>query len=352
MKYLLSFVLFLFSFFIILSSCTEPTKPPVDNGPDTTSHDFSWTIDTIGTRNSYLKDVAIINENDIWAVGEIHTDETDCWNEDSTEWIKPFNAVHWDGIKWELKRILYKNNYWDIQALFAFGANDIFFEYAVHWDGKSFNSLSIPSLGGHPNKLWGISSNDLYIVGTNGMIGHYDGQSWQRLESGTDIDIVDIWGALNPATGECEIMAVASTGFQTDHRMKILRIDGLYVKEINSSGLPWSLSGIWFVPGKRFYAVGDGVFYTDNLDSTWIHDTGHPLIYKSKIRGNGTNDVFIAAGFGLISHYNGNTWKHYLNNELPQFNGTYAAIDITNTFITAVGNINDRGIILRGLRKK
>ncbi len=75
MKYLLSFFpagrdfaslnLLLTTCYIIFFSCTETTKPPVDNGPDTTSHNFSWTIDTIGTRNSYLKDVAIIDENDI-----------------------------------------------------------------------------------------------------------------------------------------------------------------------------------------------------------------------------------------------------------------------------------------------
>ncbi|MDA3870889.1 MAG: hypothetical protein PF551_00880 [Candidatus Marinimicrobia bacterium] len=36
---------------------------------DTTSHDFTWTIDTLGIYGSSLRDVAIIDENNIWVVG-------------------------------------------------------------------------------------------------------------------------------------------------------------------------------------------------------------------------------------------------------------------------------------------
>ena len=42
---------------------------------DTTSHNFSWQTFTFGDiigGSSYLKDIAIINENDIWAVGAIY----------------------------------------------------------------------------------------------------------------------------------------------------------------------------------------------------------------------------------------------------------------------------------------
>ncbi len=44
---------------------------------DTTSHNFtftSWTFGTVGS--STLYDVAIINENNIWAVGEIMIADT------------------------------------------------------------------------------------------------------------------------------------------------------------------------------------------------------------------------------------------------------------------------------------
>ena len=42
---------------------------------DTTSHDFTWTIDTLGIYGSSLRDVAIIDENNICVGGEINVNE-------------------------------------------------------------------------------------------------------------------------------------------------------------------------------------------------------------------------------------------------------------------------------------
>ena len=70
---------------------------------DTTSHDFTWQTFTFGDiigGSSYLKDIAIINENDIWAVGAIYKADSNGKPDPL-----PYNAVHWDGNKWELKRI-------------------------------------------------------------------------------------------------------------------------------------------------------------------------------------------------------------------------------------------------------
>ena len=68
---------------------------------DTTSHNFTFEMITFGGQigSSVLFDVAIINENNIWAVGEI-------WIADTSQLgYTKYNAVHWDGNSWELKRI-------------------------------------------------------------------------------------------------------------------------------------------------------------------------------------------------------------------------------------------------------
>ncbi len=82
-------------FFIvqITISCNNkypPTKPNETIVPDTTSHNFEWQITYLGEgASSYLKDVAIIDENNIWSVGEIYL-------KDSTgQYIHPpYNGVH------------------------------------------------------------------------------------------------------------------------------------------------------------------------------------------------------------------------------------------------------------------
>ena len=56
---------------------------------DTTSHNFTWDIDTLGISGT-LRDVQIIDENNIWVVGEIETDTA------------TYNAAHWNGNDWEM----------------------------------------------------------------------------------------------------------------------------------------------------------------------------------------------------------------------------------------------------------
>ncbi|MBK7500057.1 MAG: hypothetical protein IPI19_13445 [Ignavibacteriales bacterium] len=67
---------------------------------DTTSHNFTWQTFEFGQHSSStLYDVAIIDENNIWAVGEIYMNDS-LGNPDPTF----YNVVHWDGQSWELKR--------------------------------------------------------------------------------------------------------------------------------------------------------------------------------------------------------------------------------------------------------
>ena len=64
-------------YFVLLASavvsCKQATTGPTPlSGPDTTSHNFLWTLDTLGDGNSStLYDVAIINDTLAYAVGEI-----------------------------------------------------------------------------------------------------------------------------------------------------------------------------------------------------------------------------------------------------------------------------------------
>ena len=185
---------------------------------DTTSHEFTWEIIEIPSPygSGVLYDVAIIDENDIWAVGEIYADSIKPW--------LPYNAVHLsagqaggDGQRWELKRITYSGSPWTIRSIFVFSENNIWFDAFVRWNGTSFIQLPIPSiLFGHSiNKTWGTSSNDFYVVGSEGLIVHYDGSRWQKLESpagagGTELPIQDIWGVVDPKSGEKLILCAVS----------------------------------------------------------------------------------------------------------------------------------------------
>jgi hypothetical protein len=169
-------------------------------------------------------------------VGELHTPETDQFDS-LGNWISPYNAVHWNGQEWELKRILYQGGFWTIESIYAFGSNDIWFAAFVRWNGLDFIDLPIPGiLIGHSiDKIWGISSNDLYVVGSGGLIAHYDGSSWQKLNSGTTLPIQDIWGAKNIKTGKYEIIAIASEKFQNNGK-RVLKIENDQVVTLQDEG--------------------------------------------------------------------------------------------------------------------
>ncbi len=65
---------------------------------DTTSHNITWETFTIGNRGT-LRDVAIINENNIWAVGEIYVN-------DSLGQLEPTarGFAQWNGKEWKITR--------------------------------------------------------------------------------------------------------------------------------------------------------------------------------------------------------------------------------------------------------
>ena len=294
---------------------------------DTTSHDFIWQSWTFGAQgSSILYDVAIIDDNNIWAVGEIYTEDT--YTYDSLgNWIQPYNAVHWNGSKWELERILYQGGFWTIETIYAFNENDISFEYAVRWNGVEFEEQPIPGIliGQSFKKMWGTSSEDLYVVGDNGLIAYYNGKTWQRIESGTQNNLHDIWGIHNQETDEKTILVSA--------RNKILKITNDNVVE--EFDWPFSQNGnlsLWFKNGYTKFTCGDGVFkYRKTIGWKMFSEL---LNYKTyHIRGNDINDVFVAGSFGYAAHYNGITWKDIL----PTQNVRFGSMSTANNLTAIVG---------------
>jgi len=76
----------------LMNQCSNQTTEPRPSGPDTTSHDFVWRMDTIGWRSTELFDVSIISRNNIWVSGYITKEGTDT----------VYSAAHWTGSEWKL----------------------------------------------------------------------------------------------------------------------------------------------------------------------------------------------------------------------------------------------------------
>jgi hypothetical protein len=321
---------------------------------DTTSHNFTWQTFTFGQHSSStLYDVAIINENNIWAVGEIYMNDT-LGNSDPT----PYNAVHWDGSSWEVKRIPTRTLSGTIvssaiKTIFAFNGNDIWtFSIAgsySHYISGNWVTEFVNERDGSGNKLWGTSSSNLYLVCTNGGISHYNGNTWTKIESGTNLDIYDILGAYNEKINEFEIYAVASKVLVNQEK-KIIKINKTdNVTSLSTNGIPSNLTGIWF-KNKVFYVVGSGMFRKNDIESSseWkAFHYGLTNYHISDIRGNDYNDIIASGSFGELVHFNGINWKSFTDE--TYMNGAWGGT-IKGNIICCVGLKDNRAIITIGKR--
>ncbi len=316
---------------------------------DTTSHNYSWQTYTFGGQvgSCNLNDVAIIDKNNIWVVGEIYLP-------DSLGQPVTYNAVYWDGSEWGLKRI--KTNacggvdYPPIKAIFTFSEDDILFAHIdgsiTHYNGIEFtNDCSlITQLNGSANKIWGISKNDYYVVSGNGFIGHYNGQSWQRIQSGTSLNINDIWGSVDNQGNK--YILCAAYDFGTGGEKKLLSINGFLVNEIS-----WvdnrELYTVWFNTKNKIYAGGEGLFV--NVGNGWELQDNLQNYFTFRIRGEGSNNVFGTGGFGFTVHYNGLDWK--VMDEAGLSGGNYESLDVKGNTVALVGFEGNAAVVSIGTRQ-
>lgn len=342
-KAILTFLLLL----VITTGCNSVEPPPDGNDADTTSHNFifqTWSFGTIG--GSTLYDCAIISTENIWCVGEIMIADT------SINGYTTYNAVHWNGSQWELKRIPFTGScstviYPAIRAIGVFSDSDIWFARAgslVHFDGLTyFNDCRMNSLlTGSINKIWGNSTNNLYVVGNDGNIVRYSNGTWTRIESGTNLNINDIWGTLDNEGNQ--FILCTAYNFGTGGEKKLLQIRNFVVDEIS-----WvdnrELFTVWFDSKYKIYAGGEGLFY--RINNEWKEET-LPALFKFKVRGNGINDVWTVGGYGFSAHYNGKSWKTF--DEVSLASGNYLGLAVKENIVVMVGNEGNKSVITIGLR--
>ncbi len=331
---------------------------------DTTSHNFSFqTFYLGGASSSSLSDVAIVNDTLAYAVGEIY-------KYDSTGQIDqhPYSLVKWDGRKWSLKKLYYKDKDYqgneftsvlsNIRGILALSTTDIWFAAGsiFHWNGRdtiadfSYRTLTPTGLLPGINKLWGTSSIDLYGVGNSGAIVHYTNGSWQKIESGTDLNFYDLWGSINPQSGQSEILTVASD-VGTAKGSIIVKISNDNASPISSNGITGNATAVWIISNRAYYIASGALYYKHNLtDSLWNSLTGLTQYAVTSIYGNDINDVFFTSSGGDIVHFNGISFRGYLDEiGMPQI--VYSSIKSKSNLIIAVGFLGARAVITIGKRQ-
>ena len=327
-----------------------------------TSHNFTWQTWEFGQHSSsVLYDVAIIDENNIWAVGEIYMNDS-LGNPD----LKRYNAVFWNGNEWTVKRIPYfyqgQPYYNPIYSIYSFNNNDIWLcgNGLIHWDGVNFIPVSIPSSVWGPyqmNKLWGSSSNDFYIVGNNGNIAHATatqfGYNFTKVESGTTLHLTDVYGDSEGniyASGVDISLAKGVVVKSNSTNNWNVIIEG---EIINESQLFEKLFGrlgtLWVDEIGTLYVGADFLYHFKNkkwnfvrsLPENYIGGNQNYIGYLYSIRGNKSNDIIIAGDRNTLRHFNGISWAEVGIPYTPYRSIFWRSVRIKDNLSVAVG---DEGI--------
>lgn len=332
---------------------------------DTTSHNFNWQKFEFGEHaSSHLADVAIIDENNLWVVGEIFMN-------DSRGNIDPiaYNAVHWDGNKWELKKIPINYQgillYPPIRSLISFDDDDIWFESGIHWNGKIFETRKMNiEFNSHVNAMWGTSSSNLYIVGNEGKIAHYNGQSWQMIESRTIENLYDIYGIneseLYVGGGDiAQFKGVFLKGNKSGFKV-IGEGKSIYPGEEFDPYFSGSISTVWTSNQSTVYAGGFFLYrykygrfeFVKSLEGNYLGGNSYAQYwgYITGIRGNGENDIFMVGERNTIRHFNGVTWRQIGMPYDPNSDILWWTSDLKNRLVVTVGRIGNKAAVMLLMR--
>lgn len=333
--------------------------------PDSTSHNFKWEMKLLGDFDGVLYDAAIINDTLAYAVGAVYKkDSLGRWDNHA------YNAVKWDGKNFTPFRIKFEGDYVSVQypplmAICAFSPNNIIVSdggMTANFDGeKAITDFRINSLlSGNINRIFGKSPNDLYVIGNKGSIVHFSNGNWQKIESGTKLDLMDIYSV------DGKDFWISGGNFQN--------YNGILLKG-NASGFSIIGEGrsisrdLLFRPyfagvAKTIWLSGSNtVYFGGNLlqriksgqmdlvrslpgNDIGVNVNGKYQGFISQLRGNSDNDIMMVGEGNTVRHFNGVNWQQ-LGMPYDFGNGyTWLSVAMKNNIAIAAGRNSSRAIIM------
>ncbi|QKK00880.1 MAG: hypothetical protein HND40_15545 [Ignavibacteriota bacterium] len=337
---------------------------------DTTSHNFSYQTFEFGEpltgNSSRLYDVAIINENNIWAVGEIYVN-------DSLGQTDVYGLIHWDGNTWEKIKLWYSSPLGgtfvlsNIRGILYRNQNEIWFAAGsiFRWDGVSTNAqlvysrLSLPDPNGSIEKLWETGNGNLYGVGNTGTILFYNGTSWSSVTSGTTLPLTDIYGkddnqlyisgAYTPEV-KGVLLKGNSSQFSVMINSEIISENELFEK------LYGELASVWLDDNGTVYTGGNLLFQYKNYKWDYVRSLPENYIggnpgasyrgFISSIRGNASNDFVVAGDRNTLKHFNGINWQQIGLPYSPASPIIWYSVAQKGNTVVAVGDYGSKAFII------
>jgi len=287
-----------------------------------------------------LRSIAILDENHFFTVGDLRKDTGNIyWAVYSgLEYINgSLNLMQIDdfiGDSTEINPFPYNAAERINNKIYITDGSNIIVNTGTDWQKIiSFFHLNIPGI----KHLWGNSANNIYLAGNEGTFARYDGSQFERINTGTVTDIVDLWGS--EKYNYVWFCTYEYDGDGKSFTSKVYQYDGETVEIIidcnDIEGMRYVRS-IWSY-GRRLYLAGDkGFYHYDFLDEKAVIKTGEIRdIYEiRKIRGINHNTIYGVGTVGVVYSFDGANWKFETGWSLSTI---YFDLDIIDNKVIAAG---------------
>jgi hypothetical protein len=172
--------------------------------------------------------------------------------------------------------------------------------------------LVFDGLPGALLRVWGTSSKDVYLVGSNGdgkgnLAFHYDGTKWKKLDNG---QMEDLWWVQGVAADD--VRMVGANGLVLNYTPSTDKFSVRHAPDPAVLFGAWgsSPSDTWYVGGTP--TAAHGVIFRD--DGTTIKlpmpDTSTKSATVFKVYGLSASDIWMVGQRGLAFHWNGTSFDH------------------------------------------
>ncbi|MDZ7767257.1 MAG: hypothetical protein U5K00_23055 [Melioribacteraceae bacterium] len=208
----------------------------------------------------------------------------------------------------------------------------------------------------------GNSTSSIYAVGDNGSIAHYNGTSWRKIESGTDLTLSDVYGnnynsVYISGTDISTVSGVlAKWKFNPVFLWSRIPVSSMKVNSLSNFMENSRQFGLMkkeqFIPAETFsYWNRRGEWdYVRNLPENYIEAEIREcttVVSFPSIRGNSSNDYIIAGDRNTLRHYNGKTWKQLGMAYDPNSRYIWYEVEQKDNLIVAVGRNAGKAIIIK-----
>lgn len=302
--------LFLILVSLLLVACGEDSATgPEAEGPATPAGD--WVIEHGMPISGEFHDVWAASADDIWAVGE----------------SEGFLA-HYDGVSWRVV------SPWErgpvrLNAIWGFAWNEVWAVgddgHILHYDGNDWGFVANP-LDSQLEAIWGAATDDIWVASTDGELIHWDGSTWTLDSTWQAIEFTALIGLAAD-----DVFAFGNGG--------VLRRQGGVWTDVNM-GTQVPVFDAWVHESGDLYTVGAWGTALRFTGASWIpmHAEGEHL---GGVTGIGDRIYAVGAG-GRILLFDEGEWG--VMSSGTEFN-LWGIVASADDELVAVG---DRGTVLRG----